>query len=139
MGNKIRRLKQIRIHREGTDTLVWSMAAIVAVAALLWHAVESSIPFWAFAIVFGGAWAVVLNFYRCPIRYFNGDTERVVVAPADGKVVVIEEVEENEYFHDKRLMVSIFMSLFNVHANWFPVDGKVKFVRHQDGNYHKAS
>ena len=138
MGNKIRRLKQIRIHREGTDTLVWSMAAIVAVAALLWHAVESSIPFWAFAIVFGGAWAVVLNFYRCPIRYFNGDTERVVVAPADGKVVVIEEVEENEYFHDKRLMVSIFMSLFNVHANWFPVDGKVKFVRHQDGNYHKA-
>ena len=138
MGNKIRRLKQIRIHREGTDTLVWSMAAIVAVAALLWHAVESSIPFWAFAIVFGGAWAVVLDFYRCPIRYFNGDTERVVVAPADGKVVVIEEVEENEYFHDKRLMVSIFMSLFNVHANWFPVDGKVKFVRHQDGNYHKA-
>ncbi len=138
MGNKIRRLKQIRIHREGTDTLVWSMAAIVAVASLLWHAVESSIPFWAFAIVFGGAWAVVLNFYRCPIRYFNGDTERVVVAPADGKVVVIEEVEENEYFHDKRLMVSIFMSLFNVHANWFPVDGKVKFVRHQDGNYHKA-
>ncbi len=138
MGNKIRRLKQIRIHREGTDTLVWSMVAIVAVAVLLWHAVESSIPFWAFAIVFGGAWAVVLNFYRCPIRYFNGDTERVVVAPADGKVVVIEEVEENEYFHDKRLMVSIFMSLFNVHANWFPVDGKVKFVRHQDGNYHKA-
>ena len=138
MGNKIRRLKQIRIHREGTDTLVWSMAAIVSVAALLWHAVESSIPFWAFAIVFGGAWAVVLNFYRCPIRYFNGDTERVVVAPADGKVVVIEEVEENEYFHDRRLMVSIFMSLFNVHANWFPVDGKVKFVRHQDGNYHKA-
>ena len=138
MGNKIRRLKQIRIHREGTDTLVWSMAAIVAVASLLWHAVESSIPFWAFAIVFGGAWAVVLNFYRCPIRYFNGDTERVVVAPADGKVVVIEEVEENEYFHDRRLMVSIFMSLFNVHANWFPVDGKVKFVRHQDGNYHKA-
>ena len=138
MGNKIRRLKQIRIHREGTDTLVWSMAAIVAVASLLWHAVESSIPFWAFAIVFGGAWAVVLNFYRCPIRYFNGDTERVVVAPADGKVVVIEEGEENEYFHDRRLMESIFMSLFNVHANWFPVDGKVKFVRHQDGNYHKA-
>ena len=60
------------------------------------------------------------------------------MAPADGKVVVIEEVMEDEYFHEKRLMVSIFMSLFNVHANWFPVDGKVKFVHHQDGNYHKA-
>ena len=66
------------------------------------------------------------------------ETEKVVVAPADGKIVVIEEVDENEYFHDRRLMISIFMSLFNVHANWFPVDGKVKFVRHQDGNYHKA-
>ena len=52
--------------------------------------------------------------------------------------MVIEEVEENEYFHDRRLMISIFMSLFNVHANWFPVDGKVKFVHHKNGNYHKA-
>ena len=60
------------------------------------------------------------------------------MAPADGKVVVVEEVEEHEYFHDKRQMISIFMSPFNVHANWFPVDGKVLFVKHQDGNYHKA-
>ena len=66
------------------------------------------------------------------------DTEKLVVAPADGKIVVIEEVEENVYFHEKRLMISIFMSLFNVHANWFPVDGKVKYVHHQNGNYHKA-
>ena len=80
----------------------------------------------------------MINFFRCPVRYFNGETENIVVAPADGKVVVIEEVEEDEYFHDKRLMISIFMSLFNVHANWFPVDGRVKFVRHQNGNFHKA-
>lgn len=60
------------------------------------------------------------------------------MAPADGKIVVIEEVDENEYFHDKRLMISIFMSITNVHANWFPADGKVKFVRHFDGNYHRA-
>ena len=72
------------------------------------------------------------------IRTVSEDTERLVVAPADGKIVVIEEVEENEYFHERRLMVSIFMSLFNVHANWFPVDGKVKFVNHRNGNFHKA-
>jgi phosphatidylserine decarboxylase len=66
------------------------------------------------------------------------DTENIVVAPADGKIVVIEEVDENEYFHDRRLMISIFMSIVNVHANWFPVDGKVKLVRHFNGNYHKA-
>ena len=66
------------------------------------------------------------------------DINKVVVAPADGKVVVVEEVDEDEYFHDRRLMVSIFMSLFNVHANWFPVCGKVVSVHHQDGNFHKA-
>lgn len=138
MGKKIQKLKKIRIHHEGTNTLVYSLAAILLVAFFLWKAFESVWPFAVFATVFGIVWCVVLNFYRCPIRYFNGDTTDIVVAPADGKVVVIEEVEENEYFHEKRLMISIFMSLFNVHANWFPVDGKVKFVRHFDGNYHKA-
>ena len=54
------------------------------------------------------------------------------------KVVVVEEVDEDQYFHERRIMISIFMSLFNVHANWFPVDGHVKLVKHQDGNYHKA-
>lgn len=138
MGKRIKKLKKIRIHREGTDTLVISVLAIAVVAFLLWRYVDSKLPFWCFVVVLGAVWGVVLNFYRCPIRYFDGDTERLVVAPADGKIVVVEEVMENEYFHEKRLMISIFMSLFNVHANWFPVDGKVKFVRHFDGNYHKA-
>ena len=138
MGRRIKKLKKIRIHREGTDTLIYSVLAIGLVAYLLYHFVDNKIPFWSFALIFGAAWLVVLNFYRCPIRYFEGDTERVVVAPADGKIVVLEEVMENEHFHEKRLMISIFMSLFNVHANWFPVDGKVKKVVHKDGNYHKA-
>ena len=138
MGRRIKKLKKIRIHREGTDTLIYSVLAIGLVAYLLYHFVDNKIPFWSFAVIFGAAWLVVLNFYRCPIRYFEGDTERLVVAPADGKIVVIEEVMENEYFHEKRLMISIFMSLFNVHANWFPVDGKVKKVVHKDGNFHKA-
>lgn len=138
MGERIKKLKKIRIHREGNDTLFWSAIALTAIAVLLWQSFETKIPFWAFVLVFGTVWAIVLNFYRCPIRYFNGETEGVVVAPADGKIVVIEEVEENDYFHDRRLMISIFMSPFNVHANWFPVDGKVKFVHHEDGNFHKA-
>ena len=138
MGRRIKKLKKIRIHREGTDTLIYSVLAIGLVAFLLYHYIDNKIPFWSFTVIFGAAWLVVLNFYRCPIRFFEGDTERVVVAPADGRIVVIEEVMENEYFHEKRLMISIFMSLFNVHANWFPVDGKVKSVVHKDGNYHKA-
>ncbi len=139
MGKRIKKLKKIRIHREGTDTLVWSFVIIAAIALILWRYVDTIIPFWAFVVIFGSVYAVVLNFFRCPIRYNSEeDTEKLVVAPADGKIVVIEEVEENVYFHEKRLMISIFMSLFNVHANWFPVDGKVKYVHHQNGNYHKA-
>lgn len=139
MGQKIKKLKKIRLHREGTDQLVTGAIALVAIAAILWTTLDNKIPFWAFVVVFGTVYGIVLNFYRCPIRYLNvEDTSKLVVAPADGKIVVIEEVEENTYFHDKRLMISIFMSLFNVHANWFPVDGKVKFVHHQNGNFHKA-
>lgn len=79
--------------------------------------------------MFGTVYGIVLNFYRCPVRYLNvEDASKLVVAPADGKIVVIEEVENAPYFGDRRLMISIFMSLWNVHANWFPVDGKVKFV-----------
>ena len=139
MGEKIKKLKKIRIHREGNKQLFGGLFFIVVIALLLWYFVECKIAFWSFIAVFSVVYAIVLNFYRCPIRYINEEnTDKLVVAPADGKIVVIEEVEENEYFHDKRIMVSIFMSLFNVHANWFPVDGKVKFVKHVNGNYHKA-
>ena len=138
MGERIKKLKKIRIHREGTNELTLSALAIVCIAALIWYGLHSHILLWVFLIIFGTAWMIALNFYRCPIRYFNGDSEKLVVAPADGKIVVVEEAEENTYFHDKRLMISIFMSPLNVHANWFPVDGKVKFVKHFNGNYHKA-
>lgn len=145
MGNKIqklKRIKKIRIHHEGTDTLLYSAFILIAIAVVLWQAFETKAPFWIFVAILGCVWGIALNFFRCPLRKFSEDetvdTEGVVVAPADGKVVVIEEVEENEYFHDRRIMVSIFMSLFNVHANWFPVDGHVLEVKHVDGNFHKA-
>lgn len=139
MIKRINKLKKIRIHHEGTDTLIYSFIAVATVSIILWRVFDTKIPFWIFTSIASILYLIVLNFYRCPVRYFGkDDTKGIVVAPADGKIVVIEEVEENQYFHDKRLMISIFMSLFNVHANWFPVDGKVKFIRHYDGNYHKA-
>lgn len=139
MGKRIRKLRKQRLHSEGNDTLFYSLLVIIAIAVILWRSFDTKVPFWCFVGIFAILYGIVLNFFRCPIRYLDvDDTDGIVVAPADGKVVVIEEVEENEYFHDKRLMISIFMSLFNVHANWFPVDGKVKFVHHQDGNFHKA-
>lgn len=143
MGKKIqklKRIKRIRIHHEGTDTLIYSAFILIAIGVILWRSFDSQVPFWIFAGVFGTVWLIVLNFFQCPVRKFSeeGPTEGVVVAPADGKIVVIEEVDENEYFHDRRLMISIFMSLFNVHANWFPVDGHILQVEHFNGNFHKA-
>ena len=138
MGKRIKKLKNVRLHREGTDTLLIGGFVIIAVGVILWRAFDTKIPFWIFSVIAGAVYLVTVNFYRCPKRYFNGDTEGIVVAPADGRVVVIEETEEDTYFHDMRMMISIFMSPLNVHANWFPVDGRVKYVKHCDGNFHKA-
>ncbi len=118
--------------------LTWSALAVVTLNALVFWA--AGLSFWSFLVLVVTlvAYGIAVNFFRCPIRLFGGDIENTVVAGADGKVVVVEEVEENEYFHDRRIMVSIFMSLTNVHANWFPVEGFVKLVEHQNGNFHKA-
>ena len=138
MGRKLNKLKKIRIHREGTHTLTGGAFVLILLNALLYYAFDCKIPFYVSVAICSILYLVVVNFFRCPIRRFEGETENVVVAPADGKIVVIEEVDENEYFHDRRLMISIFMSLTNVHANWIPVDGTVKLVAHHNGNFHKA-
>tara|TARA_B100000963_G_scaffold172457_1_gene149972 strand:- start:4063 stop:4713 length:651 start_codon:yes stop_codon:yes gene_type:complete len=77
---------------------------------------------------------LILQFFRNPIRIVTA-LENEVVAPADGKVVVIEEVEETEYFKDKRIQVSIFMSPMNVHVNRYPINGKVQYVKYHPGQY----
>ena len=95
MGKRIKKLKKIRLHREGTDQLLYGGIGIALVAAILWFALTTKIPFWAFLVIMVPIYCIVLNFYRCPIRYLNiEDTEHIVVAPADGKIVVIEEVED---------------------------------------------
>ena len=137
---KLKGIKKIRLHREGTNTLLLGSIVLVAVNAVaFWLLLDITlIPFYILFLLSVALYVTMVNFFRCPIRLFNGDTKNTVVAAAGGKVVVIEEVDENEYFHDRRLMISIFMSITNVHANWFPVDGYIKKVEHQNGNFHKA-
>ena len=135
---RLKRLKKIRIHREGTHTLIGSLLLLLVVNSALYFGLNNKVPFYIVGAISLIVYGILVNFFRCPIRLFGQDTEKVVVAPADGKIVVIEEVEENEYFHDRRLMISIFMSLINVHANWYPVDGTIKKVGHQNGKFMKA-
>lgn len=103
---------------------------------LLW--VDRKFPFYIFFPISLIVFLLIVNFFRCPKRLFGFNTENIVIAPADGRIVVVEEVDENEYFHDRRIMVSIFMSILNVHANWYPVDGTIKKVGHQNGKFMKA-
>lgn len=138
---KLKKVKQYRLHYEGTPSLIIASIALALIVGLSWWGLYDVCQwaFWLIIATFGTIYCIIVNFFRCPIRIFEGEnTDNVIVAPADGKVVVIEEVEENEYFHDRRLMVSIFMSITNVHANWFPCQGLVKLVRHHNGNFSKA-
>ena len=136
--SRLKKLKKIRIHHEGTTILWTSLIAFLAINAVLFFCIETLIPFYLFAVISIVVYGLMVNFFRCPIRLFNEETEKVVVAPADGRIVVIEEVDEHEYFHDRRLMISIFMNVLNVHANWYPVDGVVKKVAHNNGKFMKA-
>lgn len=131
--------KNIRLHSEGTTTLILFGVCSALLSLLIGYTFSFQSPFfWSVLVLLGAVYLIVINFFRCPIRIFDGDTEGLVLAPADGKIVVVEEVDENEYFHDRRLMISIFMSLFNVHANWIPVDGTIKMVRHHNGRFSAA-
>lgn len=80
-----------------------------------------------------------LNFFRNPNREFVGFEEGMIIAPADGTVVIAEPSEEPFYFKDKRIQVSIFMSVLNVHANWYPTRGKVVYYTHNDGRFMAAN
>lgn len=135
---KLKKLKKVRLHHEGIHTLAWGALGVILLNSLFFYFFGHNAFVYTVLILTIAVYLVVLNFFQCPIRIFDGDTERLIVAPADGRIVVVEEVEEKEYFHDRRLMVSIFMSLFNVHANWIPADGVVKKVAHQNGNFHRA-
>ncbi len=137
--NKIRKkIKKIRLHQEGTHILITAAILLLILNLGLYWGIEYKIFFYIVALASLILYLLMVNFFRCPIRLFNQDTEKIVVAPADGKIVVVEEVEEHEYFHDRRLMISIFMGITNVHANWYPVDGEIKHVSHQNGRFLKA-
>ena len=135
MGHK--RKRKIRIHREGRGIIATLTLIIFAINVPLFM----YMPNWvgAITLVLSAALLVfVTYFFRNPTRIVEVSDENLLIAPADGRVVVVEPTMENEHFHERRLQVSIFMSPFNVHANWYPVEGKVLVSEHQDGRHQGA-
>jgi phosphatidylserine decarboxylase len=123
------------IHREGYKILIFGLILLILFNVLLWILLPGNVLFRWIAVLFSiTMYIFLLFFFRLPRRNLDPDP-CIVYAPADGKVVVIEETEEKEYFNDLRLQVSIFMSPFNMHSNRYPVSGKVKYVEYHPGNY----
>lgn len=123
------------IHREGYGSLIVTVLALfvfnLAIQPFVRDFPLAQTAGWIFS---GLLFLVVLQFFRYPKRA-NGSDEGQIISPADGKVVVIEDVMEEEYFKEKRKQVSIFMSPLNVHANWIPVEGKIKYKKYHPGRY----
>ena len=91
--NRLKKLKKIRLHREGTSILIVSAILLIGINALLFWGIECKIPFYIFATASIVVYLLMVNFFRCPIRLFEHDTEKIVVAPADGRIVVIYKYE----------------------------------------------
>jgi phosphatidylserine decarboxylase len=124
----------IRFHKEGYKII--SITFIIAISAIL--LVENFIDInWlvkAIQVIVLGFVIIVLQFFRNPKR-ITSLNDRQIIAPVDGKVVVIEEVEEPEYFKDKRLQVSIFMSPINVHVTRYAMSGIIKYSKYHPGKF----
>ena len=121
------------IHKKGYGVI----ATVILIAAIIAAAFWLFVPVMLFKILMSVACAALVfwafSFFRVPTNRVTTIEKDAVVSAADGDVVVIEEVEEKEYFHDKRIQVSIFMSAYNVHVNWFPMNGVVSYYKYHPG------
>ena len=125
----------MKFHKEGIPSLVLVLlfgTILILIAKNFFPTFE--IALWFAYVVSGFLLITILQFFRNPSRTFTKG-ESFIIAPADGKVVVIEETEEPEYFKGKRLQVSIFMSPINVHINRYPIDGEVSFFKYHPGKF----
>lgn len=126
----------MKIHKEGYRTLLISTLVAAVIILLTAFLIMPAFPIlgWLVFVVTMGLLIFLVSFFRVPAREHH-EGEDSIVAPCDGTVVVIEEVEPDEYFKDKRLQLSIFMSPLNVHVNRNPVSGEVMYSQYHKGKY----
>ncbi len=129
---------RVKIHREGTNILVILALMLLVLNILPWMFIAPPAIPTTFSAVSLVLFLLVLNFFRSPRRNFTGDRHNTVVSSVDGTVVALEEVYEPECLHRRCIQLSVFMTVFNVHANWFPVDGTVEYVTHHSGRFLSA-
>ena len=124
----------MRIHREGYPTLTFVGLTLAIINLLIQTLSKRNHILWFTLPASLGVWGFFAWFFRNPERTIPQSPNQVI-APADGKIVAIEHVQENEYFQDSRLKVSIYMSALNVHVNRIPLTGTVSYVKYHAGKY----
>lgn len=125
----------MKIHHEGYTILSITTLGLVILNLIIYYFFrENSIIMGSVFIISFIFFLLVLQFFRHPSRNQTSN-EKFIISPCDGKVVVIEQTEEKEFFKDKRIQISIFMSPVNVHVNWYPISGKVSYLRYHEGKY----
>jgi phosphatidylserine decarboxylase len=124
----------MRLHKEGFITIGICTAAVLVINFILFYFFGNTWLSWLILVVTLVILVFIFSFFRVPTRSFTPG-EDSIIAPADGTVVTIEEVEADEFFNDKRLQVSIFMSPLNVHVNRNPVSGEVIYSKYHKGKY----
>ena len=121
-------------HKEGFKIIRNTTIALLIINGIAWYIFDESniiklLTFTSVVVII-----LILQFFRNPTRDINVNSNHII-APADGKIVVLEETIEHEYFKDKRIQISIFMSPFNVHVNRYPISGEIKFTKYHPGNF----
>ena len=124
----------MRLHKEGTATLIVSLVIFGTITILVWQLVTIPMVPELTLVGFVGAYVFLVQFFRNPQRKVRIDENRIL-APADGKVVVIERTYESEYLKEDRTQVSIFMSPLNVHSNRNPLSGVISYFKYHPGKY----
>ena len=127
----------MKLHREGFSILLISFFVTLVIGILNYLFVlknECSALFWTIEFVNLFFLILIIQFFRIPKRHKHYESDQIV-CPADGEVVVIEETLETEYFNDKRIQISIFMSPLNVHANYYPINGTVCYQKYHPGKF----
>ena len=123
------------MHKEGRPIVAIFFVFFTAINLVVDYFISSNLTAnWILGIASVLFFIFIIRFFRKPKRPLITD-ENTIYAPADGTVMVIEETLENEYFKDKRIQVSIFMSVWNIHINWFPVSGIIKYCKYHPGRF----
>ena len=125
----------MRIHKEGYTSIVVVFVLLLIINIIFYFTINELLIFKvAFVTASFIFWLFMIGFFRVPNRE-PVKNEKFIVAPADGEIVAIEETFEDEYFKDRRLQVSTFMSPMNIHINWYPVKGKVSYTKYHKGKF----